>query len=80
MQEELEAADYIRGSMTKPVIVFIAGASAPKGRKMGHAGAIISTEGESAAAKVTALRDSGALIAPTPSDIGATVAQAIGAH
>jgi malate-CoA ligase subunit alpha len=75
--QELEAAEYIKSSMTKPVIAYIAGLSAPRGRKMGHAGAIISAFGESADEKAAALRDVGAAIAPTPSDIGATVAETL---
>jgi malate-CoA ligase subunit alpha len=77
--QEMEAADYIRTSMTKPVIAYVAGLSAPRGRKMGHAGAIISAFGEGAAEKATILREVGAAIAPTPSDIGATVASALAA-
>ncbi|GLS18405.1 succinate--CoA ligase [ADP-forming] subunit alpha [Labrys miyagiensis] len=77
--QEMEAADYIRTSMTKPVIAYIAGLSAPRGRKMGHAGAIISAFGEGAAEKATILREVGAAIAPTPSDIGSTVARALAA-
>jgi malate-CoA ligase subunit alpha len=75
--QELEAAEYIQSSMTKPVIAYIAGLTAPRGRKMGHAGAIISAFGESADEKAAALRDVGAAIAPTPSDIGATVAKTL---
>jgi malate-CoA ligase subunit alpha len=75
--QELEAAEYIRTTMTKPVIAYIAGLSAPRGRKMGHAGAIISAFGESADEKAQALRDVGVAIAPTPSDIGATVARTL---
>jgi malate-CoA ligase subunit alpha len=75
--QETEAADYIRTSMRKPVIAYVAGLSAPRGRKMGHAGAIISAFGESADEKATILREVGAAIAPTPSDIGATVAAAL---
>ena len=72
--QELEAADYIR-TMSKPVVAYIAGLSAPKGRKMGHAGAIVSSSGESAQEKVAALKAAGAIIAPTPSDNGSTVAE-----
>ena len=72
--QEAEAAEYIRDQMKKPVIAYIAGLSAPKGRKMGHAGAIISAFGESASEKVELLREAGVVIAETPSSIGATVA------
>jgi succinyl-CoA synthetase alpha subunit len=60
--------------MSKPVIAYIAGLSAPKGRKMGHAGAIISAFGESANEKVEILREVGVAISPTPAEIGSTVA------
>ena len=70
--QEAEAAEYIRDHMTKPVIAYVAGLSAPKGRKMGHAGAIISAFGESASEKVEILREVGVNIAPTPSEIGTT--------
>jgi malate-CoA ligase subunit alpha len=75
--QEVEAAEYIRTKMRKPVVAYIAGLSAPKGRKMGHAGAIISSVGESAHEKAEALRAAGAIIAPTPSDIGATMAKVL---
>jgi malate-CoA ligase subunit alpha len=75
--QEIEAAEFIRTKMKKPVVAYIAGLSAPKGRKMGHAGAIISSVGESAAEKAEALRAAGATIAPTPSDIGATMAKVL---
>ena len=71
--QEAAAADFIRASMTKPVIAYVAGLSAPKGRRMGHAGAIISAFGESASEKVEILRDVGVSIAPTPAEIGTTV-------
>ncbi len=72
--QEAEAAEFIRDHMTKPVIAYIAGLSAPKGRTMGHAGAIITAFGEGASEKLEILRDVGATIAPDPSRIGATVA------
>jgi len=70
--QEAEAAEYIRDHMKKPVIAYVAGLSAPKGRKMGHAGAIISAFGESASEKVEILREVGVAIAPTPAEIGIT--------
>jgi malate-CoA ligase subunit alpha len=73
--QEAEAAEYIRDTMTKPVIAYVAGLSAPKGRKMGHAGAIISAFGESAPEKVEMLREVGVAIAPNPAEIGSTVAE-----
>jgi malate-CoA ligase subunit alpha len=72
--QEAEAADFIRTSMKKPVIAYVAGLSAPKGRRMGHAGAIISAFGESAAAKVEILKEAGATVAPSPAELGSTVA------
>ena len=71
--QEAEAAEYVRNHMSKPVIAYIAGLTAPKGRKMGHAGAIISAFGESADEKVEILREVGVAISPTPAEIGSTV-------
>jgi malate-CoA ligase subunit alpha len=71
--QEAEAGEYIRDHMSKPVCAYIAGLSAPKGRKMGHAGAIVSTFGESAAEKVETLRACGVRIVPTPAEFGSTV-------
>jgi malate-CoA ligase subunit alpha len=75
--QEAEAAGYVRDHMTKPVIAYIAGLAAPKGRKMGHAGAIVSAAGESAQEKVEILTDAGVTVAPTPSSMGSTVAQVL---
>jgi malate-CoA ligase subunit alpha len=63
--------------MKKPVVAYIAGLSAPKGRRMGHAGAIISAFGESAPEKVEILKNCGVSIAPTPSEMGSTVAKVL---
>jgi malate-CoA ligase subunit alpha len=71
--QEAEAATYIRDHMTKPVAAYIAGLSAPKGRRMGHAGAIVSAFGESAQEKVDILKDAGVSIVPTPSSFGEVV-------
>ncbi|PRD37182.1 succinate--CoA ligase subunit alpha [Gemmobacter lutimaris] len=76
--QEAEAAAWVREHMSKPVVAYIAGLSAPKGRKMGHAGAIVSAFGESAQEKVEILTAAGITIAPNPSAIGATVAQVLG--
>jgi malate-CoA ligase subunit alpha len=73
--QEAEAAEFIRDHMAKPVIAYVAGLSAPKGRKMGHAGAIIQAFGEGASEKVELLREVGVAIAPTPAEIGSTVQQ-----
>jgi len=72
--QEVEAAYFARDRMKKPVIGYIAGLTAPKGRRMGHAGAIISAFGESAAEKVEVLRECGVDVAPDPARIGETVA------
>ncbi|MCG8360240.1 MAG: succinate--CoA ligase subunit alpha [Kiloniellales bacterium] len=72
--QEAEAAAFIREAMTKPVVAYVAGLSAPKGRRMGHAGAIISAFGESAHEKVEILREAGVTVAPNPSELGATMA------
>lgn len=76
--QEAEGAEYVRDHMTKPVIAYIAGLSAPKGRRMGHAGAIVSGAGESAQEKVEILRSCGITVAPDPSSMGTTVAQVLG--
>jgi succinyl-CoA synthetase alpha subunit/malate-CoA ligase subunit alpha len=73
--QEAEAADYIRDHMSKPVIAYIAGLTAPKGRTMGHAGAIISAFGESASEKVEILSAAGVTVAEHPSAIGETIAR-----
>lgn len=72
--QEAEAAEYIRSYMTKPVVAYVAGLTAPKGRRMGHAGAIVSGKGESAAEKTEILKNAGVVIAPNPSELGATMA------
>lgn len=71
---EQEAAAYISTHMKKPVAAFIAGATAPPGRRMGHAGAIISGSQGTAADKIQALQCAGATIAPTPASMGVTLA------
>ena len=72
--QEAEAAAWVARHMTKPVVAYIAGLSAPKGRKMGHAGAIISAFGESAQEKVEILTEAGITVAPNPSSMGETMA------
>ena len=71
--QEAEAAEFYRDNMKKPVIGYIAGLTAPKGKRMGHAGAIISAFGESAAEKVEILQECGVTIVPRPSEFGNTV-------
>ncbi len=73
--QEAEAALYARDHMKKPVAAYIAGLSAPKGRKMGHAGAIVSAFGESAQEKVVLLEAAGITVAPNPSSMGETMAR-----
>jgi len=76
--QEVDAGIYASKHMNKPVVAYIAGLTAPKGRRMGHAGAIISSAGESAAEKVEMLLDLGVTISPTPSAMGETVAKVLG--
>jgi succinyl-CoA synthetase alpha subunit len=70
---EEEAADYIQREFKKPVVAFIAGATAPKGKRMGHAGAIISGGKGTAEAKFEALEGAGCRIARSPADLGSTL-------
>jgi succinyl-CoA synthetase alpha subunit len=74
---EEDGAAFIRAHVKKPVTGFIAGTTAPPGKRMGHAGAIISGGKGTAAAKLAALREAGVFIADTPSDIGSTMKQAL---
>ena len=71
--QEAEAAEFYRDNMKKPVVGYIAGLTAPKGKRMGHAGAIISAFGESAAEKVEILQECGVTIVSRPSEFGSTV-------
>jgi len=73
---EEEAARWIKDNFTKPVAAFIAGATAPKGRRMGHAGAIISGGSGSAADKIRALETCGIAVAKTPAEMGRDTRQA----
>ena len=73
--QEAEAAEFIKSEMSKPVVAYIAGMTAPKGRRMGHAGAIVSGKGESASEKVEILQEAGVAIAPNPSELGSTMAE-----
>ena len=75
--QEAEAAEYFKNHMTKPLVAYIAGLTAPKGRRMGHAGAIVSGVGESAAEKVALLKEAGVVVAPNPSDLGITMEQVL---
>jgi succinyl-CoA synthetase alpha subunit len=75
---EIEAARYIKDHVKKPVIGFIAGETAPPGRRMGHAGAIVSGADESAKAKKAIMRECGLHVVDSPADIGVTVAKCLG--
>ena len=77
--QEAAAAEFARDHMQKPVVGYIAGLTAPKGRTMGHAGAIVSAVGESAEEKVDILRDCGVTVVERPSEFGSTVGQALSA-
>jgi succinyl-CoA synthetase alpha subunit len=74
---EEEAADYVRKHVTKPVAAFIAGRTAPKGKRMGHAGAIIAGGKGTAAEKIAALEGAGIEVAQSPADMGAAMQRAI---
>jgi succinyl-CoA synthetase alpha subunit len=75
--QEAEAAAYAREHMKKPVLAYIAGLTAPRGRTMGHAGAIVTSAGESAAEKVEILREAGIGIILRPSEFGSAVAETL---
>lgn len=73
---EEEAADYIKAHVDKPVAAFIAGATAPPGRVMGHAGAIVAGSSDTASSKIEALKEAGISVAATPSDIAEALIRA----
>lgn len=75
--QEAEAARWVKENMTKPVIGYVAGLTAPKGRRMGHAGAIISAFGDTAAEKAEIMRSLGLSVAPSPAELGKAVAEAL---
>ena len=75
---EVQAARWIQENGTKPVVGFIAGVTAPKGRTMGHAGAIVSGEDESAEAKKRVMRECGIHVVDSPADIGSKMAEVLG--
>jgi succinyl-CoA synthetase alpha subunit len=77
---EQEAAEYIKAQVRKPVIAFIAGSTAPAGRRMGHAGAIISGNTGTAESKKQALREAGATIVDSPAEIGITTRRVLREH
>lgn len=72
---EIQAANYIKNNVTKPVVAFIAGQTAPKGKRMGHAGAIISGNSGTAKEKMDALESAGVSVVKSPGEIGKTVSK-----
>src|SRR5205823_4288936 len=74
---EEEAAEFFKKRMTKPIVAFIAGQTAPPGRRMGHAGAIIEGSAGTAAEKMKTLQQAGIRVAKSPEDLGETVASVI---
>jgi succinyl-CoA synthetase alpha subunit len=75
---EQEAAEFISHKMTKPVVAFVAGSTAPPGKRMGHAGAVITGSAGKASEKIKALSQAGATIAPTPAEVGLTTKKVLG--
>lgn len=75
--EEERTANYIKGNVSKPIIAYIAGKSAPQGKRMGHAGAIISGDFGTAISKIKALKEAGAIIADTPWEVPTLIKQLI---
>ena len=75
---EEDAADFIRRHMTKPVAAFVAGQTAPRGKRMGHAGAIITGGKGTAAEKIAAFKEAGAHVAASPAELGLTMLRALG--
>ena len=78
--DEADAARYIKGNVTKPVVGFIAGRTAPPGKRMGHAGALISGEDDTADAKLRIFRECGLAVSESPATIGATIAPLLGVN
>ncbi len=74
---EIQAAEFIKENITKPVVAFIAGQTAPKGKRMGHAGAIVSGSAGTAAEKMAALEAAGVKVVKTPAEIGKTVKEVL---
>ena len=76
--DEVDAGQWVQAHMSKPVVAFIAGKTGPKGKRMGHAGAIIGGADDTADAKMTALRAAGLTVADSPADLGRAMAEALG--
>ena len=74
---EAEAAYWLKNNMNKPVVGFIAGQTAPAGRRMGHAGAIIGGADDTAAAKMKIMRECGIHVVDSPANIGKTMAEVL---
>jgi len=74
---EEEAAEFIQSEITKPVVAYIAGQTAPKGKRMGHAGAVISGSSGTAKSKINALERSGVIVSSSPADMGQTLLELI---
>ena len=75
--QEVDAARWAKNNMRKPLVCYVAGLSAPAGRRMGHAGAIISSESDTATAKIDTMEALGMFVVRNPADIGATVLKAV---
>ncbi|MFK7873144.1 MAG: succinate--CoA ligase subunit alpha [Oligoflexales bacterium] len=75
---EIKAAQFVKENITKPVCGFVAGQTAPEGKRMGHAGAIISGGKGTAAEKMDALRSAGVFVAESPAELGSTIVKALG--
>ena len=75
---EIQAAEYIKENITKPVVAFIAGRTAPKGKRMGHAGAIIAGSKGTAQEKMNALAQAGVTVVDSPADVGMKVREVLG--
>jgi len=75
--QEAEAAKWVKENMSKPVVGYVAGLTAPKGRRMGHAGAIISASGDSAAEKTQIMKSFGLTVAPSACELGSAVAEVL---
>jgi succinyl-CoA synthetase alpha subunit len=76
--DETDAGKWVKKNMTKPVVAFIAGITAPAGKRMGHAGAIIGGEDDTAQAKIASLRASGLVVSDSPASIGEAMVGALG--
>ena len=77
-RDEIDAAHWIKANKSKPIAAFIAGKTAPSGKRMGHAGAIVGGEEDTAEAKIIALRESGVVVAESPASMGASIAKSLG--